>query len=57
METDWSFNQYELALSACAASLSVSDVAQLVQVARAFSEKQIIEMYAHHDSLSRNFTN
>ncbi|KAF7925412.1 uncharacterized protein EAE97_010493 [Botrytis byssoidea] len=45
VETDWSSNQYELALSACAPSLSVSDVAQLIQVASVFSEKQIIEIF------------
>ncbi|KAF7913348.1 uncharacterized protein EAE98_011573 [Botrytis deweyae] len=45
METDWSSNQYELALSACAPSLGVSDVAQLIQVARVLSEKQIIEIF------------
>ncbi|TGO63050.1 hypothetical protein BOTNAR_0105g00100 [Botryotinia narcissicola] len=44
VETDWSSNQYELALSACAPPLSVSDVAQLIQVASVFSEKQIIEI-------------
>ncbi|THV47111.1 hypothetical protein BGAL_0334g00080 [Botrytis galanthina] len=44
-ETDWSSNQYELALSACAPSLGVSDVAQLIRVTSVFSEKQIIEIF------------
>ncbi|TGO37092.1 hypothetical protein BHYA_0106g00250 [Botrytis hyacinthi] len=45
VETGWSSNQYELALSACAPSLTVSDVVQLIQVASVFSEKQIIEIF------------
>ncbi|TGO13692.1 hypothetical protein BTUL_0065g00500 [Botrytis tulipae] len=45
METDWSSNQYEVALTACAPSLGLSDVAQLIQVARVLSEKQIIEIF------------
>ncbi|KAF7896653.1 uncharacterized protein EAF01_009056 [Botrytis porri] len=45
VETDWSSKQYELALLACAQSLSVSDVTQLIQIARVLSEKQIIEIF------------
>ncbi|KAF5867807.1 uncharacterized protein Bfra_007005 [Botrytis fragariae] len=45
VETDWSSKQYELALSTCAQYLSVSDVTQLIQLARVLSEKQIIEVF------------
>ncbi|KAM0139386.1 hypothetical protein ACHAP3_003155 [Botrytis cinerea] len=43
VETGWSFTQYELALSSCAPSLCVSDVAQLIKVAKVLPEKRIIE--------------
>ncbi|KAM0193720.1 hypothetical protein ACHAPC_001384 [Botrytis cinerea] len=43
--TGWSFTQYELALSSCAPSLCVSDVAQLIKVAKVLPEKRIIETF------------